>query len=51
MKNAGADKPYYARIDARKIYGKRFFLIVCQREKKDASKKKLRKCIENSTRR
>lgn len=50
MKNTGADKPYCAWFDARKIYGKRF-LIVCQREKKDASKKKLRKCIENSTRR
>lgn len=38
MKNAGADKPYYARIDARKIYGKRFFDSLPKREKRRLEK-------------
>lgn len=38
MKNAGADKPYCARIDARKIYGKRFFDSLPKREKRRLEK-------------
>lgn len=38
MKNTGADKPYYDRIDARKIYGKRFFDSLPKREKRRLEK-------------
>ena len=38
MKNTGADNPYYARFDARKIYGKRFFDSLPKREKRRLEK-------------
>jgi len=38
MKNTGADKPYCAWFDARKIYGKRFFDSLPKREKRRLEK-------------
>lgn len=38
MKNTGADKPYYARFDARKIYSERFFDSLPKREKRRLEK-------------
>ena len=46
MKNTGADKPYYARIDARKIYGKRFFDSLPKRRLEKEVEKMYRKFDE-----